>query len=410
MLSRLTLVALLAVSFWPVTVHADATSTLELSELMPDPAAPLTDEHDEFTEIHNNGDQDLDITGYALKISTHVYTFKGVIVPADGYTTVTSAESTLSLPNTGGTMQLLAPGGAVIDTTTYTTAKTGWSWAKIDGVWAWTNQVTEGDDNAASIITVTASPTASPVAGLGNAASPASASGSPLLITELLPDPASPLTDAADEYIELLNPSTDTVNVTGYALKTGKTLSSHYALTGSIAPGAYAVYKSAQTHLQLANAGSSVALYDASGAQIDATVSYGVATTGAGWARFADGWSWTTTPTPGADNILTTPPVKAAVTTAAKSSKSSSAAAATSKAAKTSTAKKLSTKAASTAKTAYTKTAAVATAAAKGSGAWLLFVLGGLTIGFVIYEFRHDVIDLYQRTRSYIRRRRQAGN
>ena len=404
---RLVLLAGLVFSLsLPRVAVANSSAGLELSELLPDPAAPLTDNHDEFTEVHNVSGGSLDLTGYQIKVSTHSYTFGTVSLDPDAYTMVTSGGSALTLSNSGATVQLLAPGGVVIDTVTYGAAKTGQSWAKIDGVWAWTNQSTPG---AANVAGTAPSPSASPGAGGVPGTGSATASSSPLLITELLPNPAAPLTDAHDEFIELMNPSDAPVDLTGYVLKASKSLSSHYTLGGMIAPAGYAVFTSGTDHLQLANAGSSVALFDPSGNQVDVTVSYGAATTGYAYARFDSGWAWTTTPTPGADNVMTAAPVKMTPTKASTkvtSVKSTKAKSTTAK----STTKKLSSKAGSAAKTAAAKTTAVALAASRRSGTWLLLLLGGLTIGFVIYEFRYDVIDLYHRARSYATRRFKAGS
>src|SRR5262249_40824305 len=43
----------------------------------------------------------------------------------------------------------------------------------------------------------------------------------PINITEMLPDPVAPATDANDEFIELFNPNSTAVDLAGYVLKTG---------------------------------------------------------------------------------------------------------------------------------------------------------------------------------------------
>ncbi|HKX24617.1 MAG TPA: lamin tail domain-containing protein, partial [Candidatus Saccharimonadales bacterium] len=50
-------------------------------------------------------------------------------------------------------------------------------------------------------------------------------------VSEVLPDPTSPQTDSADEFIELYNPHAESVNLAGYVLKTGTNWNYKYSLT-----------------------------------------------------------------------------------------------------------------------------------------------------------------------------------
>jgi hypothetical protein len=240
-------------------------------------------------------------------------------------------------------------------------------------------------------------PAENPVTGYVPAAAAPADGPAPLELNELLPDPASPLTDANDEFIEIYNPNSVPVSLSGYVIKTGTNLSTKHTLKAAIVPPAgYLALKSGATKISLANAGSSVALFDPAGRQLGPTITYGKALTGDAWARGDnDTWSWTTTPTPGASNILTEPDpaslVAAAGHKASKTGKTSGA-----KASKSKTTKAKSTK------TKLSKLAAPALAAATSPGGhWLLFTLGGLTIAYVIYEFRHDLRSYYIKLRGY---------
>jgi len=216
-------------------------------------------------------------------------------------------------------------------------------------------------------------------------------------ITELLPDPAAPATDADDEFIELHNPGSTTVDLSGYTLKTGSTLSDTYTIADTtLDAGGYIVLKSVDTHLALANDGSSVALYDPTGQQVGTTVSYTAAKTGQAWARFGAGWSWTTTPTPGEPNILTQPTVLSATTTAAKT-----AATKTANAKAVSKPKAAKTKAAAKPKVAKSVLKPLLAGTTSPGGRWLLYILAGLTIAYIIYEFRYDVRNYYYKLRGY---------
>jgi hypothetical protein len=248
----------------------------------------------------------------------------------------------------------------------------------------------------------TAAPAETPLTDYTPATTPEPAESAPLELNELLPDPAAPLTDAADEFVELYNPNPFPVDAAGYAIKTGATLSTKHTLSsGTIPAEGYLAFKSATTKIALSNSGSSVALFDPAGHQLGATISYPKAKTGAAWARADDAWAWTSTPTPGAANIM------ADAVVAAASTKSTSAAKAKSTASK---AKAATTKAAKSAKTTATKTAAeLAGAGTTPGGQWLLFALAGLTIAYVIYEFRYDLRNFYYRLRGYPGRGRAAS-
>jgi outer membrane biosynthesis protein TonB len=132
---------------------------VELSELMIDPVAPLTDAADEFVEIHNIGQGDAPLAGFQLKTARESYTFGSVVVPTGGYLVVKSADTKLGLTNTGGSLELDAPDGTKLDSTAWGEAPAGQSWAVVDEVWAWTVQATPGEPNVGNTTsTVSASP------------------------------------------------------------------------------------------------------------------------------------------------------------------------------------------------------------------------------------------------------------
>lgn len=130
----------------------------------------------------------------------------------------------------------------------------------------------------------------------------------PLLITEVFPDPASPQTDAADEFVELFNPNPEAVDISGYVLKTGLVTQHIIALPAATLPaGGYMVIKSVDSTLSLVNTGTPVQLADPLGVMRDEAPNYQTALTGESWIKTDTGWQWSTTPTPGAVNIATQP-------------------------------------------------------------------------------------------------------
>jgi hypothetical protein len=126
----------------------------QLSEVLPNPAAPQTDEADEFIEIYNPNDTAFDLGGYMLTVgtaTTHSYTFPdGTVLAAGAFTSFYSADTGLSLSNSGGQVQLIDPNDTVLcKSDAYGTAKEGQSWAFIDGTWQWTTVPTPNAANVA---------------------------------------------------------------------------------------------------------------------------------------------------------------------------------------------------------------------------------------------------------------------
>jgi hypothetical protein len=355
-----------------------AAADLQLTRLLIDPAAPLTDAVDETVELTNTGTSDIDLAGYSIKVGDKTYGLPSGSIAPGATTAITAAEVTWALANAGGTISLLQ-GAQTLDTTSWPKAQTGAWWTKGSGSWSWQTD-TPGRGSSEEV------------------PAPAPISYAPLEITELLPDPAPPLTDADDEYIELYNPTGEPVDTEGYIVKTGASLGSTKTLPEAIVPaGGYLVLKSSVSHVTLANAGSSVALFDPDGNQIGATITYPKAPPGAAFARFDGRWDWTTEATPATANVL------AAVAPAAAKQPKAAAIAKTTK-------PKAATSKSTKAKTSNSPAPNVAAASIpKPSATWLLFALAGLTIAYVIYEFRYDLRHLYYRLRGYPGGRPAAG-
>ncbi len=125
-------------------------------------------------------------------------------------------------------------------------------------------------------------------------------------ITELLPNPAAPQTDAADEFVELYNGNAQPFDVSGFALETGAKAKHHYIFpSGTMLPShGFVAYFSGTTGIALSNASGQVSLLDPFGSRLDETDPYGTAKEGQAWALAYGAWQWTTTPTPNAPNAI----------------------------------------------------------------------------------------------------------
>ena len=127
------------------------------------------------------------------------------------------------------------------------------------------------------------------------------------MITELLPNPASPQTDAADEFIEIYNPNSKAFDLKGYGLEVGTTTLRKFTFTDSIVVPAmsYMAFYSADTHLSLSNSGGQARFQGLDGALVSESSTYETADGNAAWA-LADGvWKWSMTPTSGLFNTIT---------------------------------------------------------------------------------------------------------
>lgn len=131
---------------------------IEISELLPNPAAPQTDAKDEYVELYNPNNFDIDLTGFTIitgTSSTHKYVIKGVIISGGGYSGFYSAGTGLSLNNTTGKAALLNPDGTLADQTDiYVKAPAGQAWIFAGGAWVWTTSPTPSADNVLTPPTV----------------------------------------------------------------------------------------------------------------------------------------------------------------------------------------------------------------------------------------------------------------
>lgn len=233
----------------------------------------------------------------------------------------------------------------------------------------------------------------------------------PLLITELLPDPKSPATDSADEFIELHNPHAAPVSVKGYMLQTGTDFRYQYSLGDVAIPaGGYLAIYSDESHLSLSNSGTAVRIIDPNGIVLDTVASYGQAKEGQSWAKSSAGWQWSLMPTPSAANIVQVETPKAVVAAATAAAKK----AVTAKKATATTAKAAKAAAPKAAKTTASTAGAVQSAQTskpQDSGTvqyWVLGGIGALILGYVIYEYRQNIARFGHKMRAFVWRKKQS--
>lgn len=229
-----------------------------------------------------------------------------------------------------------------------------------------------------------------------------------LFITEILPDPESPATDSADEFIELYNPHPHPVEAKDYVLQTGAEFRYQYTLSDVVIPaGGFVAVYSAESHLSLSNSGTAVRLVDPNGIVVDTLANYGQAKSGQSWAKGAHSWQWTLTPTPSAQNVFNSEAPKAvlAAATAAKRAAATKKATATAKTTKATAAPKAVKPAASTAASA--QAAAIKPQDSGTVQYWVLGGIGALILAYALYEYRQDIARFGRKIWAYIRRKKQ---
>lgn len=233
----------------------------------------------------------------------------------------------------------------------------------------------------------------------------------PPIISEALPNPAAPLTDAKDEFIELYNPNDTSMDIAGYTLEAGGGTMRRYVFPAGtvLGPHAYSAYYAATTGLSLPNSGGTIRLLDSSGGVVASTPAYGAAEDGRAWALYNGTWQWTTTPTAGMGNIMTAPAI--AAKKASVPAKSATKKAAAVKAATTAKPKAAAKKSAQKPKKAAvqkTQLSPVAAAVRNPIHTGVLAAIGVFALLYGAYEYRHDVANKINQFRSNRAARRAA--
>ncbi len=124
----------------------------KITEVLPNPTGTGNDDIDEFIELYNANSLAFDLSGFSLQVGTtslHTYKFPaGTNLASRSFTAFSSADTGLSLSNSGGQVKLLDPfGNSISATDVYGTAKDGQAWALAKGRWYWTTKLTPGTAN-----------------------------------------------------------------------------------------------------------------------------------------------------------------------------------------------------------------------------------------------------------------------
>ena len=125
-------------------------------------------------------------------------------------------------------------------------------------------------------------------------------------LSELLPNPKMPQTDAKDEFIELYNPNVKAFDLSNFVVEVGTT-TLHKFTFGSgtlLPPKRFTIFTSASTHLSLSNSGGQAKLLDPTSKTISQSEIYDTAKEGQSWSQANGKWYWSVKPTPGQANTI----------------------------------------------------------------------------------------------------------
>lgn len=232
----------------------------------------------------------------------------------------------------------------------------------------------------------------------------------PPVITELLPNPAPPATDADDEFIEIYNPNNQAIDLSGYKLQSGSSFSYSYTFEDVLLePLAYKAFSIKQTGNILSNTKGQARLLDENGVVVAQTNVYESADEGDAWALINGVWQWTITPTPGAPNILELPVLKLAAVKSPSVKKSSNKSVAKKPAKKVAAAKTTKPKTAKAAseRSVYNDPESTDIAPVHPG---ILAGVGTATLVYGMYEYKQDFFNRLRQFRRYRSIRRAAGS
>lgn len=223
-------------------------------------------------------------------------------------------------------------------------------------------------------------------------------------LSEVLPNPAAPQTDATGEFIELYNPNNANFDLSGFILRTGLTTFHNFTFPAGqfiLQPHEFRAFYAPQTGLTLTNDSGQAALLDPSGNVLAISDIYDTAKDGYTWV-YADGlWQWTITATPNAANIITAPPV---VTSKAKTAAAVARASTTKLKSTAKTSKKSSSH-----KTSPNNNFSAPAKNSPGLHPLILAGFGSIAVLYALYEYRHDLANQLYKFRRYRTSRRTAG-
>jgi hypothetical protein len=122
--------------------------SLNINEFVPNPDG--SDEENEWIEIYNAGETEVNLSGWKLRdASEKEYNFKDEKIAVGGYLVLNRPQTKITINNDAETLSLISPKGDVVSQIQYSGgSKEGYSFARYaKNDWRWTNLITLGKVN-----------------------------------------------------------------------------------------------------------------------------------------------------------------------------------------------------------------------------------------------------------------------
>jgi hypothetical protein len=308
------------------SAHA-AMEDIVINEVLSDPTDTANDK--EFIEIKNNGDTEIDLSGFYTDDieggSSPKLIASGTKIEAGGYL-VFYMKGILN--NDGDSARLLNPDKTLVTEVAFGKgASKDVSFArKTDGTYEWTTKNTPGGENVFDVIVPTPTPTPTPVPTPTSTPTPtATPTSSPtptstptptpsstpdyswakfLIVNEALPDPAG--NDGENEFIEIKNTFGQAIDLSNFYIDDAEGGSSPYKIPAgtTIEANNFLVFYSRDTKISLNNTSGDSARLLYPDKKLLTEMSFDKSPKADNsYARKTDGsYDWTAEPTPGEEN------------------------------------------------------------------------------------------------------------
>jgi hypothetical protein len=272
---------------------------ISITELLVNPEGK--DDGQEKVELYNNGDVKINLSNWILddikagsSLTTDKYVLPSIEINPKSYVVITLPAGKAVLNNTkGDAVSLLNADAEFIDTVEYVIASSpeGKAYSLIGNEWQWlapslgsANIVPEEENEEEE-----------------EEPKPTNVDIEDLKITEIYASPAK----GEVEFLELFNSGDEKINLSNVTLKIGDSTKSLSDI--DLLPGKYIALKGNQLPLVLLDKGAEIQLLEKDGSKIF-SVTYPKGVKGRSYSKVDDKFAWTTTPTPGLVNKLTTVP------------------------------------------------------------------------------------------------------
>lgn len=128
-----------------------------INEILPNPQG--SDEENEFIELYNTNNFDIDLSGWKIQdtegtITTYIIPQNSIIL-ANSFLVFKRPDTKISLNNSGDTINLLFPNNKITNFVSFTKSITGQSYNLINSEWLWSETLTPKSQNINSNLTTT---------------------------------------------------------------------------------------------------------------------------------------------------------------------------------------------------------------------------------------------------------------